>query len=247
MEDPAWGFWHPAWDDPSPWVAVRLGEPGEQGQIVDRVWVACANAATRAVDYRLQVQSDGAGWQTGDYGPGPWEDVVVVRDNPDVSRVHELPEDPRVGGASLRLLVERTPGDVAPVVTEFRAERCLTPPLSRALRVGGAYTYTARAWGPAGDAGELSEPLVVDAPLTDLAVDASGLVLSEDEVFVGDLVFLVVPVDNLGLTDVDVAQAVLVFHPEEGEPEQVAEQTFAAEAQSETALVLPWLVTSVRG
>ena len=180
--------WIPALDDERPTIELRALDVSRT--LVDRIDLAFTSAETRAVDYQIEVKPFGL----------PSRVVLDVQGNEATRVVHDLPDTPRAGGTSITLTVTRTGGERL-ALGQFHPQRCEIPLARQKPSHGGPIQHTTRSFNPGGTPGPHSPLVVLDVPLVDLSIDRGAFRLSDDELFVGSVVFGVVPVHNRGTVD----------------------------------------------
>ncbi len=172
----------------------------------------------------------------------PWHEVARVRNNVDRVRILDLPDTPRTGYELLRFVVDEHPAGQAVEIVGFQSLQCAPPATD--TPPAGHHTYTARVWGPDYSPGPMSDPIVLNVPFIDLALDPGSLRLSDDEFTPGDSVAVVVPVRNpsgLDAPAVTVSLSVAALDCAVGAHE-IARTVIAVPAGSAGAAVLPYLV-----
>jgi MYXO-CTERM domain-containing protein len=235
--DPGIVPWVAAAEDPHPTVTLDHGFAAV-GTPVDRLRVAFATDAGIPDAFHFDARPLGL----------DWVEIARVAGNDAPVVVLELPDTPRRGAVELRFVVDHHAPGAAVQVASMQAFTCRAPAFDRPAH-GGRTTYTARTWGPNFDPGPASPGQSVDVPLTDLALAAGSLRLSDDEFLPGDTVALVAPVENLGSNDAPNVDVVLRVAPIDcgvGAVE-VARATVSVRAGQTAAAILPWAVGNDTG
>jgi MYXO-CTERM domain-containing protein len=236
-DDPGIVPWVAAADDAHPTATLRhrgvaVGTP------VDRLRVAFATDSGIPDAFHFDARPLGLDWV---------EIARVVGNDAPVVTL-EIPDTPRRGAAELRFVVDHHAPGAAVQVSSLRSFACRAPVSDRPAR-GGRYTYSARTWGPSYDPGPVSPGQTVDVPLTDLALAAGSLRLSDDEFLPGDTIAVVAPVQNLGLNDAPSVEVVLRIARTDCRVDavEVARATVAVRAGQTAAAILPWAVADGTG